>query len=73
MLKEEKDVSKIKTAMEELGKASHKLAEEVYKDAQAKQAQQQAKKDDKKEEKSSDKKEENVVDADYKVEDEDKK
>ncbi|MBU4312017.1 MAG: molecular chaperone DnaK [Candidatus Omnitrophica bacterium] len=35
------DVEKIKKEMEELSKAAHKLAEEVYKDAQAKQAQQQ--------------------------------
>ncbi|MFA4843218.1 MAG: molecular chaperone DnaK, partial [Candidatus Omnitrophota bacterium] len=34
------DVEKIKKAMDELGKASHKLAEEVYKAAQAKQRHQ---------------------------------
>ncbi|MFA4991241.1 MAG: molecular chaperone DnaK [Candidatus Omnitrophota bacterium] len=32
------DIEKIKKAMEDLGQASHKLAEEVYKAAQAKQA-----------------------------------
>ena len=78
LLKEEKDISKIKAAMEELGKASHKLAEEIYKDAQAKQqAQQQPKQQktqggDKKQTESSNNKKEDVVDADYKVEDEDK-
>jgi molecular chaperone DnaK len=33
------DIEKIKKSMEELGTASHKLAEEVYKQAQAKQGQ----------------------------------
>jgi molecular chaperone DnaK len=77
MLKEEKDISKIKTAMDELGKASHKLAEEVYKDAQAKaQAQQQGQKTEdrgqKTEQNTEKKKKEDVVDADYKVEEEKK-
>lgn len=75
LLKEEKDTSKIKTAMEELSKVSHKLAEEIYRDVQAKQQAQQQKTqaDEKKQTESSDKKGEDVVDADYKVEDEDKK
>jgi molecular chaperone DnaK len=76
------DADQIKKAMEELQKASHKLSEEVYKDAQAKaQAGGQqagaaggagagaggAQEGDQK-------KEEDVVDADYKVdEDKDKK
>ena len=69
-----KDVAKVKKAQEELAKASHKLAEEVYKEAQKKQAeaakaapQKDAGKDQKTDEKKDD-----VVDAEYKVEDEDK-
>lgn len=62
------DIAKIKAVQEELMKAAHKLAEEIYKDAQAKaQQQQQAKPEDKKEEKKD-----NVVDAEFK-EEEDKK
>lgn len=66
------DAAKIKKTQEELAKVSHKLAEHVYKDAQAKaQAQQQGaqKPDDKSQ--SSEKKDD-VVDAEYKVEDEKK-
>ena len=86
MLKDEKappgagppSAEKIKSTMDELGKASHKLAEEIYKDAQAKQQAQQAKGqkpqngENKKEDKPGEKNED-VVDADYKVENEDKK
>jgi len=36
----DKNVERIKKAMEDLSKASHKLAEEVYKQASAKQQQQ---------------------------------
>ena len=68
------DAEKIKKAMEDLQKASHKLSEEVYKDAQSKaqaggdQAgpQQQAGGA----EGEGGKKEEDVVDADFKVDDE---
>ena len=65
------DVNQIKKTQEELAKASHKLAEQVYKDAQAKQqqAQQGPKQQPPKEEKKG---KDDVVDADYKVEDEDK-
>lgn len=72
-----KDAQVIKKAMEELTKASHKLAEEVYKEtARKQQAQQQAGQQppsgkEEKEEEGKDKKED-VVDAEYKVEDEDK-
>ena len=74
-----KDVAGIKKTSEELGKASHKLAEEVYKEAQKKQqAAGQAKEQKagdkpggKENETKDDKKKEDVVDADYKVEDED--
>ena len=71
-----KDINKIKTTMEELMKASHKLAEEIYKQAQAKQKQgpqagPQQKQEPKKEEPKG-KKGEDIVDADYTVENEDK-
>ena len=71
-----KDTNKIKTATEELMKASHKLAEEIYKQAkgpkqkQGPQAGPQQRQEPKKEE--SQKKGEDIVDADYTVEDEDK-
>jgi molecular chaperone DnaK len=79
-----KDTNKIKQAMEELMKASHKLAEEIYKQAQAKQQgpqagpkQQQGPKQSSAGEAaggsaSGGKKDEDIVDADYSVEDEDK-
>ncbi len=76
-LETETDTEKIKTAMEDLTKASHKLAEAIYKDAQAKQQSQnqsagasgsgQAGAESGQQET---KKEDDVVDADYKVEDE---
>jgi molecular chaperone DnaK len=70
------DAEAVKKAQEELQKVSHKLSEEIYKDAQAKaQAQQQAgasgegaQQPD--EEKKND---EDVVDADYKVDDDKEK
>ncbi|MFH1553127.1 MAG: molecular chaperone DnaK [Candidatus Omnitrophota bacterium] len=71
------DLSGMKSAQEELQKASHKLSEEIYKEAQAKAQQQQAsgaqgaQQADTGGEKKT---EEEVVDADYKVdEDKDKK
>jgi len=74
-----KDVAKIKTATEELAKASHKLAEEIYKDVQAKQKAQAAQAQKKEEPKKSAEggsasggKGEDIVDADYTVEDEKK-
>ncbi|MBU4561157.1 molecular chaperone DnaK, partial [bacterium] len=76
-----KDIEKIKKVSEELGKASHKLAEEIYKEAQ-KKAAEQAKKaqpppgrgpaeagEEKPKEKKS-KKREDIVDAEYKEEEE---
>jgi len=63
----------IKKSQEELTKASHKLAEEMYKEASKKQAQ--AAKDNAQggKQKASEKKsDEDIVDADYKVEDEGK-
>ncbi len=70
------DVNEIKKAKEELTKVSHKLAEEMYKQASQKQSQatgsQQAD-TGKKGSGAGSKKDEDIVDADYKVEDEDKK
>ncbi|MFH1791232.1 MAG: molecular chaperone DnaK [Candidatus Omnitrophota bacterium] len=74
------NVDDIKAKMEELQKASHKLAEMVYKDAQAKQAkggsgagaEAQGASGEAQGAGSRDKKEEDIVDADYKVEDEGK-
>ena len=75
---ESDNVDDIKKAQEELQQASHKLSEEVYKDAQAKaQAAQEGAQDASGQEGTSDggtpdeekKDEEDVVDADYKVDD----
>jgi molecular chaperone DnaK len=78
----DKNTDRIKKAMEDLTKASHKLAEEIYKQAAAKQQQAQgskgtaeagageAKAAESKEEKR--KKEEDVIDAEYKEEDDKK-
>jgi len=74
------DASKIKKAMEELTKASHKLAEEVYKAArQSQEGQKQpggpqpgAGPKDQGKEAPKGKKDDDVVDAEFKVEDEDK-
>jgi molecular chaperone DnaK len=73
-----KDVAKIKSATEKLSKASHKLAEEMYKATSQKEQQAPppppgagAAKDAGK--KADGKKKDDVVDADYKVEDDDKK
>jgi len=70
-----KDADKIKKAQEELAKASHKLAEEVYKDVQKKQkdgAKPQGKPDKAGEKNTKSDKKEDIVDADYKVEPDDK-
>lgn len=68
------DINQIKKVQEELAKASHKLAEHVYKDAQAKaQKEGQAQKGEEKGKKTDEKNKDDVVDAEYKVEDEDKK
>ncbi|MBL7157839.1 MAG: molecular chaperone DnaK [Candidatus Omnitrophica bacterium] len=70
-----KDVTKIKKVTEELAKVSQKLGEEVYKDVQKKQADEQAKqgKPETGETKPEEKKKDDVVDADFKVEDDGKK
>ena len=74
----DKNVDRIKKSTEELTKASHKLAEEIYKQAAAKQkeAQQQAPQDEPssdgapRQEKKG--KEEDIIDAEYKEEDDKK-
>jgi molecular chaperone DnaK len=72
----DKNLDRIKKGMEDLTKASHKLAEEVYKQAAAKQQQSQQagagpqeKAEEPKEEK---KKDEDIIDAEYKEEDDKK-
>ncbi|OGX16934.1 MAG: molecular chaperone DnaK, partial [Omnitrophica WOR_2 bacterium GWC2_44_8] len=74
----DKDVDKIKKKMEELTAASHKLAEEVYKQAAAKQqgqkpeekAQGSSERGQKTEKEPKEKqKDEDIIDAEYKAED----
>jgi molecular chaperone DnaK len=67
-----KDTDRIKKAMEDLTKASHKLAEEMYKQAAAKQKKSQEKKTETGKAKEEKDKKEDIIDAEYKVEDEDK-
>ncbi|PIP19875.1 MAG: molecular chaperone DnaK, partial [Candidatus Omnitrophica bacterium CG23_combo_of_CG06-09_8_20_14_all_41_10] len=82
----DKNVDRIKKGMDELARASHKLAEEIYKQAAAKQQQSQQKtetKEEKPEEPSKEKsaeggsasggKKEDVIDAEFKEEDDKKK
>jgi molecular chaperone DnaK len=78
----DKNVERIKKNMEELTKASHKLAEEVYKQASAKQQQQagqqsagpqpQSDQQPREEPKPRDKDKEDIIDADFKEEDDKK-
>jgi molecular chaperone DnaK len=70
----DKNIDRIKKDMEELTKASHKLAEEIYKQTAAKQQQgqgpqQSAGPQEQQEEPKSDKKDkEDIIDADFKEE-----
>ncbi|MBL7158619.1 MAG: molecular chaperone DnaK [Candidatus Omnitrophica bacterium] len=71
------NADEIKKKMEELQKASYKLAEEIYKETQKKAGPQQgpqsgAQKPEDRGQKTDKKKKDDVVDAEYKVEDEDK-
>jgi len=67
------DISEIKKSQDELAKVSHKLAEEMYKQTAQKQGQGEKKKPEAGEQKGEKKKsDEDIVDADYKVEDEGK-
>ncbi len=71
----DKNVERIKRGMEDLTKASHKLAEEIYKQAAAKQQQGQQKAESKEEtgqEEPKEKKKEDVIDAEFKEEDDKK-
>ena len=74
----DKNVDRVKKGMEELGKASHKLAEEVYKEAAKKQQAQkpedgaQSTEDGAQSTDKGEDKKEDIIDAEYKVEDEDK-
>jgi molecular chaperone DnaK len=71
----DKNIERIKKGMEDLSKVSHKLAEEIYKQAAAKQqagaqgAKTQESAEEPKEEK---KKDEEIIDADFKEEDDKK-
>ncbi|MDP2939730.1 MAG: molecular chaperone DnaK [Candidatus Omnitrophota bacterium] len=72
----DKNVDRIKRGMEDLTKASHKLAEEIYKSSSQKQGtqqQSQTTQEPKQEEKPKGEKPEDIIDAEYKAEDEDKK
>ncbi len=60
----DKNADRIKRAIEELTKASHKLAEEIYKQAAKKKEETKEKKEEPKEKK------EDIIDAEYKEEDE---
>ena len=64
------DLEIIKKAQEEVSAASHKLAEEIYKEAAAKQAEEQAKtaQEPPKEEPQKEEGKEDVVDAEFKEE-----
>jgi len=72
----DKNVERIKKGMEDLSRASHKLAEEIYKQAAAKQ-QKNEKTEEPKDEggqgQEEEKKKEDIIDADFKEEDGDKK
>lgn len=72
----DKNIERVKKASEDLTTASHKLAEEVYAKAQAeqraKQQTEQTERAEPKEERKETKKEEEILDAEFKVEDEDK-
>ncbi|MBM3251632.1 MAG: molecular chaperone DnaK, partial [Candidatus Omnitrophica bacterium] len=74
----DKNIDRIKRGMEELTKASHKLAEEIYKQTSAKQQQAQGGPQAGPQQQGPQKGEspkggkEDIVDADYTVEDEDK-
>ncbi|MDD5465201.1 MAG: molecular chaperone DnaK [Candidatus Omnitrophica bacterium] len=75
----DKNVDRIKKGMEELTKVSHKLAEEIYKQAAAKQQQSQqgqagpGQQDTTEGPEKGAKKDEDIIDAEYKEEDNDGK
>ena len=72
-----KDIERTKKAMEELTQASHKLAEEIYKATAAKQQTQQSNTGAEPQEETNNtqqqsKKKDDVIDAEYRAEDEEK-
>ena len=75
----DKNVERIKKGMEDLGRASHKLAEEIYKQASGKQQSQQEQAggadagQGQASEEPKEGKKEDIIDADFKEEDGDKK
>jgi len=71
----DKNIDRIKKGVEDLTRASHKLAEEIYKQAGAKQQGQKTETAEQKpeEEPKEKKKDEDIIDAEYKEEDDDKK
>ncbi|MBU3958686.1 MAG: Hsp70 family protein, partial [Candidatus Omnitrophica bacterium] len=75
----DKNVDRIKKGMEDLTKAAHKLAEEIYKQAAAKQQKEQQKSGtteqkakESPQEDQKDKEKEDIIDAEYKEEDDKK-
>jgi molecular chaperone DnaK len=74
----DKNVERIKKGMEELTKAAHKLAEEIYKQASAKQQQSQQaggkgpEAEEPTSEESKERKKDDVIDAEFKEEDDKK-
>jgi molecular chaperone DnaK len=74
----DKNIERINKGMEDLSKAAHKLAEEIYKQAAAKQqagaqgAKAQEKAEEPKEEPAKGGKDEEIIDADFKEEDDKK-
>jgi len=65
----DKNVDRIKRGMDDLTKASHKLAEEVYKQATAKQQKAETKQEKPEAETKDEKRGEDIIDAEYKEED----
>ena len=67
----DKDINRVKKGMDDLTKASHKLAEEIYKQAAAKQQGPKTETAEQKteEEPKEKKKDEDIIDAEYKEED----
>ncbi|MCM8800595.1 MAG: molecular chaperone DnaK [Candidatus Omnitrophica bacterium] len=68
----DRNIERIKRAMDDLTKASHKLAEEIYKQASACQQSQTSRTQEKPEgaKEEDKKKQEDIIDAEYKEEDE---
>ncbi len=73
----DRNIDRIKRGMEDLTKAAHKLAEEIYKATSKKQGPQgqpgPTQEEPQQEEKPKGEKPEDIIDAEYKAEDEDKK